>query len=959
MVNSVEAVKAPSPNQNEQSVKRILANNNSRSIYNSSLHLFKKLSKLYSTITFLQFCLKENITPPNFKIKNNLHRTTGESASKVNNILQKTSTSLIKVAIENLQKDDDNTYKQHLNIIKELLHTIPESSDQEAILEHLSKHEAVIRGKEIIKSHKKMSWLKSDQKAKRTSVKNQSPMPCDLDNCTSDKQPKQRRFIKRNKWKKVQDRKKNQPISVIYDYSTIQMTEGMNKILNRGLNFCINPLKLNITEILVDYRKFERKMKWKEFWSDQDQTDNNYKPELFPKEKSNLPPKTSKNLKTFITGVKSELLGTTFNKSKSNISAEESEALQTLIDLQKKRKIIIKPCDKGAGIIICDFDKYLDSCYQHLSSQITIENKVQPYYQKITLEDLNDAKIKIQDILKTGFQNNFISKSELDAMLPTEKGPGKFYQLFKVHKEHTKPNLPPGRPIISGCGSITENISLFVDHHSKHLVLNTPSYLQDTPDLLRQIEKMNETPLPAGAFAVSIDVVGLYQNIPHEEGISYFGEALNTRKDQTIPTDFLVALLRLVLTLNIFEFNSELFKQILGTAMGTRAAPTYANIFMSKIDILVKKCGIFNTINMIYFYKRFIDDILMIWTGTFDQFLNFMDTINQLHPSIKFTYNFNTESKSTTFLDTEIKIINNKISTDLYKKETDKIQYLLPTSCHPSHVCKNIPYSLALRLVRICSDHQNLLQRLNELKKMLISRQYNENIINSAIQRALSITRQDALKKVVKLKNERVTLAITYHPKLPSVSSIIHKHWKTMTKDPKMTLIFPKPPMVAFKQPPNLKKMLCHAKLPQNSTSKRQLTGMKKCHQDGCPTCPYILHSKEVQSSITKEKILLKGLFSCLTTGVIYIITCTKCNKQYVGQTGRQLNDRIKNHLYDICKKNPTSTGEHFNHHSHFDMKVQVIEKVIPNLPQFRLEREDYWIKKMATKTPQGLNKND
>jgi peptide-methionine (R)-S-oxide reductase len=185
--------------------------------------------------------------------------------------------------------------------------------------------------------------------------------------------------------------------------------------------------------------------------------------------------------------------------------------------------------------------------------------------------------------------------------------------------------------------------------------------------------------------------------------------------------------------------------------MGTRAAPTYANIFMSKIDILINKCGIFNTINMIYFYKRFIDDILMIWTGTFDQFLNFMDTINQLHPSIKFTYNFNTESKSTTFLDTEIKIINNKISTDLYKKETDKIQYLLPTSCHPSHVCKNIPYSLALRLVRICSDHQNLLQRLNELKKMLISIQYNENIINSAIQRALSITRQDALKKVVKL----------------------------------------------------------------------------------------------------------------------------------------------------------------------------------------------------------------
>jgi hypothetical protein len=82
-----------------------------------------------------------------------------------------------------------------------------------------------------------------------------------------------------------------------------------------------------------------------------------------------------------------------------------------------------------------------------------------------------------------------------------------------------------------------------------------------------------------------------------------------------------------------------------------------------------------------------------------------------------------------------------------------------------------------------------------------------------------------------------------------------------MTKDPRMINIFPKPPMVAFKQPSNLKKILCHAKLPAQLTSKRQLTGMKKCYQDGCPTCPYIHHSKEVKSSITKETFLIKGQF--------------------------------------------------------------------------------------------------
>ena len=49
-------------------------------------------------------------------------------------------------------------------------------------------------------------------------------------------------------------------------------------------------------------------------------------------------------------------------------------------------------------------------------------------------------------------------------------------------------------------------------------------------------------------------------------------------------------------------------------------------------------------------------------------------------------------------------------SCDLYTKPTDTHQYLLPTSCHPKHFCKNVPYSLALRLRRICSDRTPLHQ---------------------------------------------------------------------------------------------------------------------------------------------------------------------------------------------------------------------------------------------------------
>ena len=75
-------------------------------------------------------------------------------------------------------------------------------------------------------------------------------------------------------------------------------------------------------------------------------------------------------------------------------------------------------------------------------------------------------------------------------------------------------------------------------------------------------------------------------------------------------------------------------------------------------------------------------------------------------------------------------------------------------------------------------------------------------------------------KKEPKKENDRVILAITYNPKLPSVSKIIRKHWVTITKDPNMLKVFNKPPMLAFKQPPNLRTKLCHAKLPKKANKK-------------------------------------------------------------------------------------------------------------------------------------------
>ena len=78
------------------------------------------------------------------------------------------------------------------------------------------------------------------------------------------------------------------------------------------------------------------------------------------------------------------------------------------------------------------------------------------------------------------------------------------------------------------------------------------------------------------------------------------------------------------------------------------------------------------------------------------------------------------------FLDTSCSIRDGKIIVDLHRKPTDRNQYLLPSSCHPAHVTKNIPFSLAYRIVRICSEQETRDKRLEELKQLLLDRGYKK-----------------------------------------------------------------------------------------------------------------------------------------------------------------------------------------------------------------------------------------
>ena len=307
-----------------------------------------------------------------------------------------------------------------------------------------------------------------------------------------------------------------------------------------------------------------------------------------------------------------------------------------------------------------------------------------------------------------------------------------------------------------------------MDHHIKSLAVKHFSYLQDTPDFLRLLEVEVNTgdPLPANTILATIDVCGLYTNIPTEEGLDAVREALEDREDKKTSTEFLVRLLEIVLKSNIFEFNSQLFLQLIGTSMGTKCAPNYSNIFMARkiVPEIIKKAikhgdGTFP----IRLFKRFLDDIIILWCGSVEKLHSFIEDINTINPAIQFTLSHtvvatemttNTEpctcdkTNSLAFLDTSLSVQDGRVVVDLYRKPTDRNQYLLTSSCHPAHVTTNIPFSLALRIVRICSTPETRDLRLQEMKELLLARGYKAGVVNGAIEQARKIPREEAIKKV-------------------------------------------------------------------------------------------------------------------------------------------------------------------------------------------------------------------
>ncbi|XP_069599301.1 uncharacterized protein [Ranitomeya imitator] len=413
--------------------------------------------------------------------------------------------------------------------------------------------------------------------------------------------------------------------------------------------------------------------------------------------------------------------------TQNNLTKEEKVALS---NLKKNDTLEIKEADKGGNIVLWPKDMYCMEARRQLDNT--------QYYLKLPSDPTLIFKTQFDRLLERAFSCGIINKRERDFLTTAHPVTPTFYLVPKIHKSIS---VPPGRPIISGLGGLYEKPCSYLDYFLQPLVKTLDSHVRDSSHL---IELFQPLLVPDNVILVTLDVEALYTNIEHKQGMittSYFLEKHST--GDRGHDAFILELLRFVLEKNYFIFDRTFYKQASGTAMGAKCAPSYANLFMGWWEEThVQKLRSYSL--HVIKWLRFIDDIIIIWSGTSDELGAFIEELNNNCWNIKLTTTFSTISVD--FLDLRVSMDQNRIVTTLFRKQTATNNLLHFESFHPSHLRRGIPKGQFLRLRRNCTRTEDFCMEARQLTNRFRERGYPKKIISGAFEFSRTRTREEALQ---------------------------------------------------------------------------------------------------------------------------------------------------------------------------------------------------------------------
>jgi hypothetical protein len=218
------------------------------------------------------------------------------------------------------------------------------------------------------------------------------------------------------------------------------------------------------------------------------------------------------------------------------------------------------------------------------------------------------------------------------------------------------------------------------------------------------------------------------------------------------------------------------------------------------------------------------------------------------------------------FLDVKvIRGANGVISTDVYRKPTDRTRYLHPKSDHPNHVKSGIPKGQLRRLRRICKEDEAYEKRAKELKERMVSRGYQEKMIKKEVVQMRNMTREEALKKVEKgRKDKKINFVTTQSGYLPNVNKILKTNMHHLNIE-ELKECITEPPRLSLRRGRNLRDIVVDAK-------KKQGGGSGPCGRR-CKLCEHMKQKKEVTDNDGRTYQINEKM-DCGTIGAIYGMHC-------------------------------------------------------------------------------------
>ena len=145
-------------------------------------------------------------------------------------------------------------------------------------------------------------------------------------------------------------------------------------------------------------------------------------------------------------------------------------------------------------------------------------------------------------------------------------------------------------------------------------------------------------------------------------------------------------------------------------------------------------------------------------------------------------------------------------------------------------------------------------------------------------------------------------MTTTYNPAYDGLRSQVLKTWDLLDRSSSTRQITSFGLQVGYPRPRSLRDLLVRSKLPPGGDTVTHVTGAPpKCDNPRCRYCPKLNTDSHIVASVTGKKYRTLHNVSCNSNNLVYCISCTRCGKQYVGQTKNSLKQRFQGHFYQIA----------------------------------------------------------